>query len=515
MAATNFNVYFYNFTKKVNSTRTPVNGTEGLLWEVHTCYLRSPSSIIAPVLEMSFNRNQYGGDGGVYNENIGEAVLEYNYAYIPRFNRYYFINNVSWDNGMFILNLRCDVLGTYKEKIGNYKGFVLRSSAASNSMIEDTFRTVTKVTGKSDVDAILYTNSPTYILGCACSTSVGGGYGGLTYFAASESSIGTVIETIANGWGTVKDNTFTRATEEEIAVLKPLDMIKSLSVIPFTPENSTENATAIYYNGYTRLDITGLPVLKNLTYDFKETTITFLQHDQINTLPYTAFSPYSQHFIYLPGVGEIKLNSDEFLGGVKSCKLIGRVDLISGTVQYKLSFATGMYTYEGKLGIGGSASAVGSTGAISAVQVTGDIVQGALGAVSIAAGIVLMATGAGAVVGAGMTLTGGGMIAGSITTGIGHAAGKSSNYSTTVGSSGTRSNIYGSVYHWSIFKNVSDINNKTMGSPLCAAKKISDIPGYIFMKDASVDIAGTDDEMRQVNYYLNTGFYYEEDVTEE
>lgn len=35
------------------------------------------------------------------------------------------------------------------------------------------------------------------------------------------------------------------------------------------------------------------------------------------------------------------------------------------------------------------------------------------------------------------------------------------------------------------------------------------------MKDASVDIDGTDDEMRQVNYYLNTGFYYEEDVTEE
>ena len=105
MAATNFNVYFYNFTKKVNSTRTPVNGTTGLLWEVHTCYLRSPSSIIAPVLEMSFNRNQYGGDGGVYNENIGEAVLEYNYAYIPRFNRYYFICNISWDNGMFILKL--------------------------------------------------------------------------------------------------------------------------------------------------------------------------------------------------------------------------------------------------------------------------------------------------------------------------------------------------------------------------------------------------------------------------
>lgn len=516
MAATNFNVYFYNFTKKVNSTRTPVNGTAGLLWEVHTCYLRSPSSIIAPVLEMSFNRDQNGGDGGTYNENIGEAVLEYNYAYIPRFNRYYFISNTSWDNGRFILELKCDVLGTYKEQIGNYTGFVLRSSAASNPFIEDTFRTVTSVTGGGNVAKVLYQNSPTYILGCACSTSVGGGFGGLTYFAASETAIGEIIQRISYGWGTIKNNEFVVATEEEQAVLKPLDMIKSLSVVPFSLNGLTQGATAIYYNGYTRNSADyNLPVLKSLTYDFESFWIEFQQHSQIGTLPYTAFSPYSQYFVYLPGVGEVKLNSEEFLGGVKGCNCVGRVDLISGTVQYKLSFVTGTYTYEGKLGIGGSVGAVGSTGALSAVQVKGDILQGALGVVSLVGGAALMATGAGAIAGAGMAAGGAGSLASSIITGIGHSAGEASNYTATVGSSGSRANIFSSVYNWSIFKNVSNINKETMGSPLCDARKISTIPGYVLMKDASVDIDGTDDEMRSLNMFLNTGFYYEEDVTQQ
>jgi len=343
---------------------------------------------------------------------------------------------------------------------------------------------------------------------------VGGGFGGLTYFAASETMIGALLQTISSGWGTIKDGAFTLATEEEQAVLKPLDMIKSLSVVPFSLNGLTANATAIYYNGYTRPDIAGLPVLKSLTYDFDTFNIQFQQHSQIGTLPYTAFSPYSNYFVYLPGVGEIKLNSEEFLGGVKSCNCMGRVDLISGTVQYKISFVTGVYTYEGKLGIGGSVAAVGSTGALSAVQVKGDILQGALGVVSLVGGVALMATGVGAIAGAGMAAGGAGSLASSITTGIGHSAGEASNYTATVGSSGSRANIFSSVYNWSIFKNVSGINKETMGSPLCEARKISTIPGYIFMKDASVDIDGTDDEMRQVNYYLNTGFYYEEDVTQ-
>lgn len=510
MAATNFNVYFYNFTKKVNSTRTPVNGTEGLLWEVHTCYLRSPSSIIAPVLEMSFDRNQYGGDGGVYNENIGEGVLEYNYAYIPRFNRYYFINNISWDNGMFILNLKCDVLGTYKTAIGNYTGFVVRASAANDSMIEDTFRTVNQLTSSGDAVKVLFEYSPTYIFGCNCHCDAPS-FGGLTYFAGSESAVSNMLRYISGGWEKVSGSEYVDATPEDMSVLQPLNMIKSLSVVPFAL-TGLKAVGEIYYNGFHRPN-TQLNALTTVTRKF-DATIKFGSHPQKKTLKYTAYEPYTQHFINLPGVGVLKMNSDEFIGDTYGCSVAAQMDLIQGNIQYALGFPAGLYTYDGCLGIGGSISGVASTGGISAVQHTGSMINTALGVLTIGAGAAMAATSGGLnPLSVGTILSGASMASTGVISGIGNAAGTAATYNTTISSSGSRARLYNSIMQWSIFKNVSNIDATSMGYPVCNSKKISTIPGYILMKDASVDIPGTEDEMKSLNMFLNTGFYYEEDVT--
>lgn len=510
MAATNFNVYFYNFTKKVNSTRTPVNGTVGLLYEVHTCYLRSPSSIVTPVLELSFDRNQIGGDGKHYNENIGEMVLDYNYAYIPRFNRYYFINNITWNNGMFILNLECDVLGTYKKAIGNYTGFIVRASAANNNMIEDTFRTVNGVNGSGDAVKTLFEYSPTYIFGCNCNCSAPS-FGGVTYFAGSQSDISTMMNYISRGWEKVEGSNWVKASSEEMSVLQPLNMIKSLSVVPFALSD-VETVTELYYNGFHRPD-THLTAITKVTKEF-EAEIKFSLHPQNKTLAYTAYEPYTQHFINLPGVGVLKMNSDEFIGGADSCSVKAQMDLLQGNIQYALGFVSGgLYTYDGKLGIGGSISGVASTGGISAVQHTGSIINTALGVLTVGAGVAMAATSGLNPISIGTIMSGAGSATSGIISGIGNAAGTAATYNTTISSNGSRARLYNTIMQWSIFKNVSDIDEKSMGFPVCNSMRISDIPGYILMKDASVDIDGTDNEMKQVNYYLNTGFYYEEDIT--
>lgn len=56
----------------------------------------------------------------------GELIL-YNYAYIPNFKRYYFIENIVMVNDRVIqLNLVCDVLESFKDDILNSYGVISR-----------------------------------------------------------------------------------------------------------------------------------------------------------------------------------------------------------------------------------------------------------------------------------------------------------------------------------------------------------------------------------------------------
>ena len=66
------NVIFYSHLKRSNSTKLPSGGTE------IACVLKDDCSVISPVLE------------------IKTATLpDYNYAYIPDFGRYYYVNDWS------------------------------------------------------------------------------------------------------------------------------------------------------------------------------------------------------------------------------------------------------------------------------------------------------------------------------------------------------------------------------------------------------------------------------------
>ena len=71
--------------------------------------LRDSSSIIAP------------------NILIQSSPIGYNYAYIPEFGRYYYIKNITaFRTKAYILDLKCDVLMSFKEEILNMSGIVSR-----------------------------------------------------------------------------------------------------------------------------------------------------------------------------------------------------------------------------------------------------------------------------------------------------------------------------------------------------------------------------------------------------
>ena len=56
-----------------------------------------------------------------------ETISDYNYAYIPQFHRYYWIENITFTKrGLIELSMRVDVLMSYKESILNSKQLIDR-----------------------------------------------------------------------------------------------------------------------------------------------------------------------------------------------------------------------------------------------------------------------------------------------------------------------------------------------------------------------------------------------------
>jgi hypothetical protein len=527
MAATNFNVYFYNFTKKVNSTRTPVIGTEGLLWEVHTCYLRSPSSIIAPVLEMSFNRNQYGGDGGVYNENIGEAVLEYNYAHIPRFNRYYFISNISWDNGMFILELKCDVLATYKEAIGNYECLIMRCADGDNPMLYDENKYVDgdsiKATTFYGDKTICEKNKYIYILGVSMGSLAA--TGGMTYIAGDGKNIARFIKEIMVPENWLKGDG-TRLNDEELANLNPQAALKSVVAVPI--KSAGDAVTTVFsFNGYTFAPTIGYSVVADPI--AVSDTVSIVPPVAVVGNSYLNYPPFLEYTLYLPFVGAVSLSPYD-LAKVANIQIQYEIDVINACITYAVRGSgeagpiLGIYTAQ--CGGGGGIGSTLSTGALANAAIrTADIqAWSGLATAGVGAAMIIAATftGGATLPVALAVLSGFGAMAGGLTqtanaaaTSIQAGAAQGANKTLALSSGGSRSINLGVPALVVTTKALTGGHSKTCGNPYCKKDLISKHRGYMMVKNASLDINGTCDEMTAVNRYLSTGFYYEEDVTSE
>lgn len=85
--------------------------------------LREQSSIIDPVITIA---------------EIDDYVGSMNYAYIPQFNRYYFITNVeSVRAGLWRVSFHVDVLFTYREQIKSNRAIIERNEIEYDLKLND------------------------------------------------------------------------------------------------------------------------------------------------------------------------------------------------------------------------------------------------------------------------------------------------------------------------------------------------------------------------------------------
>ena len=106
------------------------------------CYIYDMTSICSPKIIIA---------------NNDDFPLNVNYAYIPRYKRYYYINDWYIDKGgRVILNLSIDVLMTFKNDILNLNCTIIRQENVGNNHIVDN---LLQIKQKKDLKVVKLNNN--------------------------------------------------------------------------------------------------------------------------------------------------------------------------------------------------------------------------------------------------------------------------------------------------------------------------------------------------------------------
>lgn len=466
-----FSVNLYTLSKRDNSTKRPASGSG----TTYSCVMKHGCGILHPTITL--------------NLGLTSDPSQYNYAYIPAFERFYFIEEWFFEDALWSAQLKVDVLATYKTEIGNSRLYVLRASNDYDGrVIDNLYPTKTGCNFVSNsINNPFDWDNLCYVVGVV---SRGGNMGSMAYYAMTGGNMQTMcqnlldpgfIVNVANGFD-LED-----ASEAlQLSLIDPMQYIKSCIAIPLSYGNITGSGANVYaYNWYT--GATGKR-LYLAPYESRSYTFRISKHpDTSSRGNYVNSSPYTVLTLSLPPFGVIELDTSVTCNA-SSITVSIVLDPITGKASATIS-CNGIILnrVEAMLGV-----------PISLSSVTRDYVGGATSAIGGVAG------------GVGNVLTGnvGGALS-SVATGIGNAIEAMKPRAQTMGSGGGFALNMGK---WSLehqfFRPVSDDITHN-GRPLCQVRKISNLGGYMLIQDGDVTINGTSTEDAEIRNYLETGFYYE------
>lgn len=330
-----FTIRLYKFNKKPNSTAVPaVAGTS------YSCSMKTVSSLLSPVIDIA-DTKQTG------------AIPLFNYAYIADFDRYYFIDDVSWSQGIWSLSMHVDVLASFKEDIENSRQYVIRSASRSNPYIPDTvYQTYIDTSGSYAVEALANSvqryNSTTrnwenvsyfsrsVSSGAVCVGIVSGAANGVTHYIMP---VSTFKELLQKAFAVVPSDMTDVSSGLANAIFDPVQYITYCRWFPVLPlsANLGTMVHTVNIGGYpitfTAVDsfcyqMTGLGVEK---YRFN---IDLPLHPDAVTYPYTRLSPFSEYSLNFQPFGNIPLDTTKMM------------DASRLTVQWSVDFCTGQCILE-------------------------------------------------------------------------------------------------------------------------------------------------------------------------
>lgn len=465
--AINFYVDIYN--KRENSTLRPSTATMVQMQG----NLKQDCSVLNPVIIVNT------GDAGI----SPGTVADYNYAYIPSFNRRYWIRDWVYVRGLWECYLEVDVLATYKDEIGSASLYVLRSSDSYNGDIMDTLYPVKSGCDYSYVDKSTPwrgVDNGFFVVGIV---SKRGGYGSIEYYAMTASNMNTFLTRLMSTSVTTTNgfNWDDASQALQKAIVDPIQYIKSAVFIP--RPLSDISGTSVTTIDIFDWDITGIIAkIPNVTEDYITFGYSIPKHPDTNARGnYVNASPYTIATIAIPPFGVIEIDTSVTCN-TSTLQVDIHLDIHTGRAVLEI-MANGeiLNSIEAQVGV--------------PIQIS-QVAKNYLGAASSILGSISSALGRDFV--------------GSLN-GIGNAYTSLVPRANTIGSQGSFTALSSTLpfrLTMQFFRPVAD-DLAHNGRPLCAMRTPSNLGGYMLIQDGDVAINGTLEEARKIRDYLEGGFYYE------
>lgn len=482
-----FNVIFYIFDKKENSTKQPDSTTQQ---QSYSCILKEPSGILNPTISI--------------NMGLNLNPSAYNYCYIEAFHRYYYITEWTFENALWYASLSVDVLASYKTEIGDADFYILRSSYESDGRIIDTKYPTkaninTSYTSLGDVTVYASSTQSSTVYNDYFNKSSGGGYyylavrgsgaNGYIWYQMTEPNFRSMVSRLSSYIpGDMQD--LSNGLARKIA--DPLQYIIECYWLPFAvPGIEMSIPMTIAFGDYTINFIGGVAeVIPLVDTPRNRATITLPKHPKASTRgDYLNCAPFSTYDLLIEPFGVIHLDGS-LMCDINSIVIDWYVDINTGLAN--------LYIYNGTNLIASSNAQMGVPIEISQVDVS------LIGMASNQ-----LAKWGGAPSGFNWASNIAGAVAGAVGGFMGIDASPSNRISST-GSNGSfiAYNSRQPGLYCTFYDIVDEFNNE-IGRPLCKVRKPKNIPGYIVVLDGTLSASGTRDELQQINNYLMGGFFYE------
>lgn len=460
------------FAKLENSTARPVSSA----WAEYSVTLKSGADFTDPVLSIAADFS---------------VIYSCNYAVF--LNRYYWITDIRVERtGYCIITLHCDVLATYKDVIGNTDLYILRSSAAADGSIRDSFYPIKATAAKyrQTQGANSYPNGPfvrppwfqygfiiLYVAGITTNT-------GTTMYEMRPDEFKNLITQLYTRINGIQlDDVISEVVQ--FFGGNPQALINSAMWFPFAFNNNGVEYVKI---GAWASNVQGA-VISDPIMSMPDCTFTLNKHPLAASRgSYLNLSPYTQYTVGVPGCGVVTLDGSK-LQDQTSIVIRREMDALSGQmIAYIDAVQSGqrLATLNGTCGIPISLSASNSAGS------TIGAAAGAIGS-----GIGAIASGGAAA------------IAGAAISGINAAVDTVNNPGITTIAGGGGAAIM-DVPCWldTVCYDITDADNSQEGRPLCQIRKPSNISGFIRVADGYVEISGPLPEQQEIKRFLESGFFY-------
>lgn len=471
-----FTVKLFTLSKRDNSTKRPTGeGAE------YNCIIKTGSGILHPTISL---------DIGKTND-----PSQYNYAYIPNFDRYYFIEEWFFDRALWTASLKVDVLATYKTEIGSSRLYVLRSADASNgNIVDNLYPCKTGATFSSVTKGNPWNTTGCFVVGIV---SKNANFGSLNYYAMDSGELASMCQNLLDPSTLITQansfDEFELSKGLQLSLVDPIQYVKTCVLLPVPKEeitNTTSGSTIAVYRfdtmGTGDLIRTTSRISKSYTFDIPKHPDTSSRGNYVNSSPYTKCTLTIPPFGCIDIDTSVTCNASTLEVDVEIDPTNGKGILVIKCNNIVLN------RIESQIGV-----------PISLSSVTRDYVGGVTSAIGGLAGAISGFMGGASGVGAI-----GGAVAGGVT-GIGNAIESLMPRSNTIGTTGAFVANHGDFrLDFQFFRPVNDDNTHN-GRPLCEMRTLNTLSGYMLIQDGDVSINGTSTEDSQVRQYLETGFYYE------